>query len=206
MLTTNFSTKPMSATKEAFNIEENPKTFKSEVASFKLYNMIMTKDDAIKILVFAKQQFLLRDKSLLKIDAHERSLTHKFAEYLQIAIEKYFEGEKINVDCEYNRDGKDSKKIYEITNIVGEKVNTDSLISITVYPDIIVHKRGPKGPNHIVIEAKKDPNKTEIKLDREKLIRTRRLYHYNFAVFLEFDTVKESINWEFITERIFGGD
>ena len=37
------------------------------------------------------------DLFLLKIKAHERSIAHKFAEYLQQEFSEY------HVDCEYNR-------------------------------------------------------------------------------------------------------
>jgi hypothetical protein len=58
-----------------------------------------------------------------------------------------------------------------------------------VFPDIIVHKRGPKGPNLLVIEAKKSTNK-DAGLDIEKLKAYKSNEHlrYEHAVFLVFRT------------------
>lgn len=45
------------------------------------------------------KRLLKDDFFLLESDAHERSITHKLAEYLQDEFEEW------NVDCEYNRRG-----------------------------------------------------------------------------------------------------
>jgi hypothetical protein len=150
----------------------------------------MTKDEARAILVHAEAKFLGRDKDLLVVNANERSLTHKFAQYMQ-----GFLGDSLDVDCEYNRSGADPKKIDAIKDIVGCTQATDSQRAVTVYPDIVVHKRGILGPNAIVIEAKKDHEEGR---DREKLRELKRSYEYEHAVFLKFDTEGKDISWDFI--------
>lgn len=138
----------------------------------------MTMPNEIKNkLIRAYNSLLKNDGHLLIVEANERSITHKFAEYIQMEFPEY------NVDCEYNR------------NLYGEKTvpiweaRTDKLISellqpkttagqkariiqkmldgeVSVYPDIIVHHRGTKD-NFVVIEAKKSTN---IENDEEKLL------------------------------------
>lgn len=132
----------------------------------------------------AKRCFLDNDDYLLSAEVNERSITHKFAEYLQDVF-----GCAWDVDCEYNRFGQDAKKIIEaIEQIVGTDTTTSEIKTKTVYPDIIVHKRGIDGPNLLVIEAKKDANDNERETDRKKLIKIKQKYEYNFAVFLNFTT------------------
>src|SRR3989344_957827 len=137
--------------------------------------------------------FLEKEIDLFSIDANERSLTHKFAEYLQI-----FVGDVWKVDCEYNRYGDEPKKLDEIKNIVGNNTTTDKIKSKTVYPDIIIHKRGQLGHNLLVIEAKKDPTHKEEIIDTNKLKKIQEKYRYDFAIFLIFDIVQKQITYKFI--------
>ncbi len=53
----------------------------------------------------AIQVLLEKDRLLLELNVNERSITHKLAEYLQVE----FPG--CHVDCEYNRDGHDTKEL-----------------------------------------------------------------------------------------------
>lgn len=55
-----------------------------------------------------------------------------------------------DVDCEYNRDGVAPKKIGHL----GLYPDDDDTEAETVFPDIIVHRRGTE-QNYLVIEAKK---------------------------------------------------
>ena len=122
-----------------------------------------------------------RDKQILSINANERSITHRFA----ISIEKECPG--WDVDCEYNRDGKDVKR-----------GNSNCL----VLPDIIVHKRGRKGPNLIVIEAKKDSYSDLKKYqdkDKHKIEDHIQKYRYSFGLFIIFNVensqLSADLNW-----------
>ncbi|XOB98390.1 hypothetical protein ACMC9I_10890 [Deinococcota bacterium DY0809b] len=112
------------------------------------------------------------DSDLLDRETNERSITHKLAEHLQRKFPEW------NVDCEYNRLFSKTKKISYPTQEIIEKI-TEPIIEIsthkaekakskksvaadmaadtkarTVFPDIIVHKRGRR-ENLVVIEVKK---------------------------------------------------
>ncbi|MCX6752430.1 MAG: hypothetical protein NTZ87_02925 [Candidatus Nomurabacteria bacterium] len=144
------------------------------------------------ILEQAKIRFLKNDLYLLLAEANERSITHKFAEHLQAVI-----GCSWDVDCEYNKFGSESKVIYAIKKTIGSETLTDDIKAKTVYPDIVVHKRGNKGPNLLVIEAKKDATNKDRQKDIEKLEKIRDEYKYNFAVFINFKIKAGKIEWEF---------
>lgn len=81
----------------------------------------------------AMQLVYRNDHFLLANSAHERSITHKLATYIQSLFPEW------HVDCEYNRRGLDESK-----DIIGLN---------TTYPDIIIHRRNTKD-NLLVIEAK----------------------------------------------------
>lgn len=109
--------------------------------------------------IFKAYELLIsKDSYLFVVDANERSLTHKFAEYLQ---EKFKEW---NVDCEYNRDGIDKKELQSFK----KNISSDDTDAVTVYPDIIIHHRGTKD-NLVVIEAKKTSS-TDKDNDKGKLL------------------------------------
>ncbi|MBU4360611.1 hypothetical protein KKA66_02045 [Patescibacteria group bacterium] len=145
------------------------------------------------ILKQAKTHFKDNEQYLFSTEVNERSMTHKFAEYLQTII-----GCSWNVDCEYNRYGNKSKKIDEIKNIVGKNTTTYELKPKTVFPDIIIHKRGKNGKNLLVIEAKKDPTTKEKINDIDKLKKIQKQYNYTFAVFMKFNIGDKDIEYEFV--------
>ena len=99
------------------------------------------------------------------------SITHRLGLYLQGKFSDW------HVDCEYNRDGHDPKKVVlDDSRFVGES---------SVYPDIIIHRRGPKGPNLLVIGVKTNPDGhgNEVKRDLAKLTAYKREMAYTYAVF-----------------------
>ena len=110
------------------------------------------------IKIFYKHDFFL-----IKKNVNERSMTHKLAEYLQLEFPEY------HVDCEYNMMKKESNmngEDYISKKLDLPKKETDSYDTkaTTVYPDIIIHRRGNNKNNLLVIEAKKeksDENKGE---------------------------------------------
>lgn len=154
----------------------------------------MNKNEIENMLNIARQHFLENDAFLLTAEVNERSITHKFAEYLRDIF-----GCNWHIDCEYNRYGTDSKKIIEeIEQIVGKETTTSETKTKTVFPDIIIHKRGSNGPNLLVIEAKKNATKTESNKDKKKLLKIKQQYGYTFAVFLNFKTIEKDIVVEFI--------
>jgi hypothetical protein len=124
-------------------------------------------------IIRAYKMLLARDAHLLIVDANERSLTHRLAMYLQAEFPDY------NVDCEYNRNGMDAKKLVEFK----KQIASDDTDGVTVYPDIIVHHRGTTD-NFIVIEAKKTTNGNRD--DIEKLMAYKAELHYHNAYFILF--------------------
>lgn len=58
-------------------------------------------------IIRAYKTLLAQDAHLLIVDANERSLTHRLAMYLQAEFPDY------HVDCEYNRNGMNAKKLVE---------------------------------------------------------------------------------------------
>lgn len=128
-----------------------------------------------------------RDEYLFVVNASERAICVRLAFYLQ------FEFPDFDVDCEYNRNHKEEdlkKKLPagELEGDAGRGPKIDDDDSITVYPDIIVHRRGTPD-NLLVIEAKK--SKTTIrsnKYDEKKLKAYKKILGYRFAKFVGFGT------------------
>lgn len=140
------------------------------------------RDDFVK----AVSEFLLKEKFLLAKDLNERSTTHKLAEYLQ----KYFQD--YSVDCEYNRmlnNEKYETKQLSLYNSI-ECVKIDDNKGTTVFPDIIIHKRGNNENNLVVIEVKKKCNNKSKNFDSEKLKAFTSQLKYKYGIYLEFDTKK----------------
>ena len=82
-----------------------------------------------------------------------------------------------HVDCEINRHEEVSKKLSFPRNGISW---TDTEAK-TVYPDIIIHKRG-KGPNVLVIEMKKKGRSSEF--DLKKLHAYKDQVGYKYACFI----------------------
>lgn len=102
-------------------------------------------DGALAVSVIQAVQALLnRDAYLLRADVNERTVTHRFAIYVEHAFLGW------EVDCEYNRDGHDPK---EIAFGSGDGVKHGS----RVFPDMIFHKRRT-ADNLVVLELKKSNN------------------------------------------------
>ena len=112
------------------------------------------------------------DQFLLEHAAHEQSIAHRLAVYLEREFPGY------HVDCEYNRQGgTDDPKKACVTN--GE-------LSI-VKPDIIVHRRGPEGPNVLAIEVKpQDCVEADYEHDCEKIKRYVIDHDYEWAILVVY--------------------
>jgi len=129
--------------------------------------------DIRKLIECAYQMLIKKDGYLLKVNANERSITHRLAIYLESVFCGY------DVDCEYNRDEIDPKRL----NGFKKKIYSDDTCGKTVYPDIIIHLRGKKC-NFIVIEAKKTSNNDNS--DKEKLAIYKKELFYKYAYFVKF--------------------
>ncbi|WP_240416461.1 hypothetical protein [Paenibacillus periandrae] len=139
------------------------------------------------------------DIYLLVNDLNERTIAHKLATYLQE------EFPYLNVDCEYNKnidEEKSSKNIYQVkaeAEKLGKTVKKEILINdieyakFSIYPDIVVHRRGGSESNFLIIEIKKSTNPTDRVFDYTKLEcytdkSDHNKLHYTFGLFIEFET------------------
>ena len=98
-------------------------------------------------------------------------MTHKYAEALQSVFRSW------HVDCEYNRVG-----------MVPKTIDLPERADKTVFPDIIVHRRGSPDSNLLIVEGKpSDALQRDIDFDRRKLDAyiTGGL-GYRYALFLTF--------------------
>ena len=120
-------------------------------------------------LDYCIEMFLEKDANLLALDANEKALTHKFAEYLASRFPAW------EVDCEYDRLFDEAKKL----RIRGELAR--------VIPDIIVHHRNTK-KNLLVIEAKKEGDRRGASADLRKLREFKKQLGYRHAIFIRFRT------------------
>lgn len=129
------------------------------------------------LVLQAVNALLLHDRYLLEHDVNERSITHRLAIYLQEKFPDY------HVDCEYNRLGDIPKVLHSV------RLNPDSADSNaqTVFPDVIVHKRGT-ADNLLVIELKKSTSRIDRSIDGAKLVAYKEELGYQFALFIELKT------------------
>lgn len=132
--------------------------------------------------------FLEKERFLLEQDLNERTISHKLAEYFNFAFSGY------DVDCEYNRmDGEKADKEYvaKRLDLTLNDIPSDS----TVFPDIIVHKRGNNNDNYLVIEIKKKKFANHLKkasdekysdFDKRKLLEYTKQLNYQWGIYIEF--------------------
>ena len=136
--------------------------------------------ELIDVFQKAKNEFLEKEKTIIKNDTNERTLTQRLAFYLELQLRKNIKYENYSVDCEYNRKEKDIKRLK-----FGK--NTDKK---EIYPDIIVHQRKIKN-NLIAIEMKKTTSRNTDKIkDIEKLealTDRKNDYHYTLGIYFELD-------------------
>lgn len=161
-----------------------------------------TKDEIERIVKHSLQKLRRLDKDLLDININERTITHKLAEYLQEHFPEF------KVDCEYNRyrnyikrirsEQDRSREIVNLSDIKLAKLIWENKEADTIYPDIIVHKRGTQENNLLVIEVKKSSNRDTGDSDKKKIEELmNRPYNYNFGLFLRInlDGEKDDLDW-----------
>ncbi|GAB4314094.1 MAG: hypothetical protein Kow0019_13670 [Methanobacteriaceae archaeon] len=140
----------------------------------------------------ALNKLFKNDHYLLFADANERSISHKFAEYLQQEFEEW------NVDCEYNRDHHDIKRISDWKNRCLKEKEYEDADAKTVYPDIIIHHRNTRN-NLLVIEIKKSTNTDNGKCDIKKIRNFIKELNYKYGIFINFKVGEElgikSLKW-----------
>lgn len=122
-----------------------------------------------RIIEQAVSDLYQKDKSLIDDEVHEQTISARIMYYLQNALR-----EEWDIDVEYNRQGENR----------GPKTDTEG---INRKPDIIIHKRGPKGPNLAVILVKCEWNTEPREDDKEVAQSIKRKHGYNFAFLLEIE-------------------
>ncbi len=145
----------------------------------------MVANDVIEKVQSALDRLFERDGDLLRHDVNERTITHKLAQYL----ENEFPG--WDVDCEYNRNHNQTKRLMMIAHPPAAD-NTDG---VSVFPDIIVHHR-MSDKNFLVIEVKKSTNREQPDFDLAKLQAFIEELGYENALFLLLQTGKQELKAE----------
>lgn len=157
----------------------------------------------------AFSKLLERDRILLENDLHERAITHWFAVYLDDEIQSSFPGKDYNVDCEYNRDITRNNEWTKRAFILKDKmipefreVSSNQALDYfgerSVYPDIIVHKRGSNANNLLVMEIKKSSSNLSREFDIQKLKAYTRnefkedILKYKYGVLVEIGVCDKS--------------
>jgi hypothetical protein len=143
----------------------------------------------------------LHDKYLAIADVNERSISHRLAIYLEDEINEWLDG--WHVDCEYNRDVSSPREpytkrldLYEMNQVC---VSVDDEHATTVYPDIIVHKRGTN-QNLLVIEMKKSSATRNGRFDKERKLPAYKIQlGYKYAAFVHIRVGQPiGYDWEWI--------
>ena len=115
--------------------------------------------------------------------AGERSIVFRFAHYLQNLISDDIEFKDYNLDCEYNRNGPQTKALPSFPN--------------GTYPDLIIHKRGTNEHNLLIMEFKtywnNDQSQDIIKI-REFLDQNGE-YKFKYGASVLIDISEPRINW-----------
>lgn len=130
----------------------------------------------------ALSELLDNDHDLLGVDANERSITFRFAMYLQQHFPDW------TVDCEYNRDGIEPKRLGHL-ELYPDSEDDEAK---TVFPDVIVHRRGTRN-NHLVLEFKKSTSRIDRQIDLRKLWGYKQQLGYEHALFVEVGTEGQAI-------------
>lgn len=130
----------------------------------------------------ALSELLGNDNDLLGIDANERSITFRFAMYLQQHFPDW------TVDCEYNRDGTDPKRLGHL-ELYPDSEDDEAK---TVFPDVVVHRRGTRN-NYLVLEFKKSTSRIDRQIDLRKLRGYKQQLGYEHALFVEVGTEGQAI-------------
>ena len=150
-------------------------------------NAILRRDIESKI-EDALSRMTSDDKYLLEHNLGERCLAHRFAVHLAAVFSDW------DVDCEYNRNGDRFKEI-PLSDECRELLRrTDRVV-----PDIIVHKRGPQGPNLLAVEIKREGQPGE-ECDLTKLRGYISVIGYSYGLYVSFNTGSVA---EHISKKIF---
>lgn len=133
---------------------------------------LLSRHGVVARIEAALKMLFSKDFNLFQTGLHERCIAHRLAVYLEEVFEEW------DVDCEYNRNGEWPKQIPLQTACIRQLRKTGR-----VFPDIIVHQRGPGGPNLLAIEVKRQrqPGRD---CDLEKLCGYVSAVSYSYGLYL----------------------
>ncbi|SFD72295.1 hypothetical protein [Spirosoma endophyticum] len=163
----------------------------------------MGTDELHNILIDSIDELYRKDSDLITKNLHERTISHKLAVYLGDRI--YPLCLNLDVDFEYNGDVENTANNYKkslkflsdkLTKINQKVKNDKEFQTLSVYPDIIVHKRRENENNLLLIEIKKKYKGRLVndEFDRLKLRHYTSDSHenhlkYKLGAYIEFDTL-----------------
>lgn len=164
---------------------------------------MVTEEQIRQAIQEALDKLMENDRYLFEKDVNERTLTHRMAIFLEEKIGKIEPG--WNVDCEYNRDVSSETEPYSKKLQLSEAPPCgydaepyQDENATTVFPDIIVHKRGKSGDeegNLAVIEVKKSTSTVGSDFDRTVKLPAYLTYlKYRHAYFVTLYT-KDQCNY-----------
>src|SRR3990170_2243375 len=117
------------------------------------------------------------DQFLLENDLNERTISHILACYLLAEFRGW------DVDCEYNRNHDDIKRL----NLCREPIENTDTEAKTVFPDIIVHMRNTDY-NLLIVEIKKEAIEYKRNKDLYKITRFMEELKYSYGLFINLVT------------------
>lgn len=130
-------------------------------------------------LEIALQEVKKSDRHLLENNVSERSIAARLAMYLQRQFPEHM------VDAEYNRQGENPKRVTMPEQCAGYRNEDKTSLAV---PDVIVHRRGPTGPNLLVLELKKTTNPDTGQCDCIRLRAFREQLGYEFGALIVCET------------------
>jgi hypothetical protein len=119
------------------------------------------------------------DRYLLEHDLSERCIASRVTLYLQALFPDHF------VDVEYNRVGLSPKRLALPAKCANYRNKDGESLAV---PDVIVHHRGPHGPNLLVLEFKKPSNPQGFDCDRLRIHAFREQLEYDYGALVECET------------------
>jgi hypothetical protein len=143
-------------------------------------------DEMEQRIIRAAENLLHGDAYLLEHSVNERSITHQLAIHVKQQFPTW------DVDCEYNRN---HDLVKQLRLPIRCDLRADDLNATTVFPDVIVHRRG-SDDNLVVIEVKKSTNHENDDWDLRKLSGFVEELGYRLGAFFRFRTGTADLRYE----------
>ena len=119
----------------------------------------------------------------------ERSILFRFAHYLQNLLDEYPQFDEYNLDCEYNRNGSETKNLPSFPN--------------GTYPDVILHKRGSNDDNILIIEFKTywNTDQTQDFKKIDEFTNESGKYHFKIGMAIRIDKLRKDVRIHYFPEK-----